>query len=144
MFKDLCIIIGLLFLLSCSSASKLRKAEKLIKQAEEMGATWTVDTVKVEIPVLVPEIVVRETISAPVFDTVRIEYDRLKIKLVKLPGDSIFVEGKCESDTVRIEVPVTVTKTIESKSKGYSLWQLIVLALVMLLAGYGIRAFMRR
>lgn len=138
------IILVLVLLTSCGPAAKLRKAEKLIKQAEEMGATWTVDTVKVETPVFVPEIVVRETISAPVFDTVRIEYDRLKIKVVRLPGDSVFVEGRCEADTIYKEVPVTITKTIEAKSKGYSLWQLIILALVMLLAGYGVRAFMRR
>lgn len=128
---------------SCSSASKLRRAEKLIKQAEEMGATWTVDTVTVEIPYAVPEIHVKEVHHALPGDTVRINKDRLQIKYVRLKGDSVFIEGKCKSDTVMVEVPVTIVKTIKAK-QGFSLWQLIVLALIAVIFGYGVRAFMRR
>lgn len=136
-------ILIVIVLCSCSSASKLRRAEKLIKQAEEMGATWHVDTVTVKIPYAVPEIHVKEVHHALPGDTVRLIKDRLQIKYVRLKGDSVFIEGKCKSDTVMVEVPVTIVKTIKAK-QGFSLWQLIVLALVMLLAGYGVRAFMRR
>lgn len=134
--------IVLLLLCSCSAASKLRKAEKLIKKAEEMGAKWHVDTVKAKIPVSVPEIRVRDVHHAPIHDTVHVEKDRLKIKYVRLPGDSVFVEGKCEADTIVIQVPVTVTRTIKAQD-GFSWWQLIILGLVAVVFGYGVRAFTR-
>jgi hypothetical protein len=44
-----------LILSSCSPAARLRRAEKLIKKAEEQGAVWTVDSIRVEVPVFVPE-----------------------------------------------------------------------------------------
>lgn len=107
-----------------------------------MGAKWSVDTVIQEIQVPVPEIHIKEVHHTPLLDTITLTKERLKIKVVRLPGDSIFVEGKCKSDTIYKKVPMVINKTI--KAKGYSLWQLIILALVMLLAGYGVRAFMKR
>jgi hypothetical protein len=134
----------LLVLTSCSSASKLRRAEKLIVEAEAMGSKWKIDTITVKVPYSVPEVHVKEIHHALPGDTVRIEKERLKIKYVRLPGDSVFIEGKAEADTIYKEVPVTVTKTINAAGRGYSLWQLIILALVCLAAGFGVRAFMRR
>lgn len=118
----------ILILASCSSASKLRRAEKLIDKAEELGAKWRVDTVKVQIPYSVPEVYVKEVHHALPGDTVRIEKERLKIKYVRLPGDSIFIEGKCEGDTIYKEVAVTVTKTIEAKNGLSWCWLLLALA----------------
>lgn len=132
----------ILLLSSCGPAAKLRRAEKLIKKAEDMGAVWHVDSVMVEVPVFVPETRVDSIFVSKPGDTVTLIQDRLKVKYVRLAGDSVFIEGKCDADTIRIKQTVTINKTI--KAKGYSLWQLIVLALVMLLAGYGVRAFMRR
>lgn len=86
MFKDLCIIIGLLFLLSCSSASKLRRAEKLIKKAEELGAKWHIDTVMAQVSYPIPEIYIKEVHHAPIHDTVRVEKDRLKNQVCTFTG----------------------------------------------------------
>lgn len=143
MFKDFCVVLSLLFLLSCSSASKLRRAEKLIEKAEELGAKWHVDTMTLKVPYAVPEIAYKEVHFAMPGDTVRIEKERLQIKYVRLKGDSVFIEGKCKADTIYKDVPVTIVKTIKAK-QGFSLWQLIVLAIIALLCGYGVRAFMRR
>ena len=130
--------------LSCGPVAKLKKAERLIMEAEAMGSKWKIDTILVKVPYSVPEIHVKEIHHALPGDTVVVEKERLKIKVVKIPGDSIFVEGECAEDTIYKEVPVTVTKTINAAGRGYSLWQLIILALVCVAAGFGVRAFMRR
>lgn len=132
-------IIAIVIFASCGPAAKLKRAEKLIKKAEELGATWHVDTVIQKIPVPVPQIEIRAVHHAIPGDTVVIEKDRLQVKVVRLPGDSIFVEGKCKSDTVEIEVPVTVTKTIEAKG-GIKWWWLVIAGLV----GAGLIALFRR
>jgi hypothetical protein len=132
-------VIILVLCCSCSAASKLRKAERLIKQAESMGAQWRVDTAWVEIRDTVPQIYVKEAHHIMPGDTVTIEKERLKIKVVRIPGDSIVVEGKCDTVTVVKRVPVTVTKEI--KAKGNIKWWWLVIAL--LVGGSMVRIFAR-
>lgn len=129
----------LLVLTSCGSAHKLRKAERLIAKAEELGATWRVDTIHDVIKVPVPEVFVKEVHHAPLLDTVEVFKDRLKVKVVRMPGDSIFVEAECETDTITVEVPVTVTKTIEAKG-GIPWWWIVIAGLV----GAGVVGIIRR
>jgi len=109
-----------LILISCGPAYKLRRAERLIKKAEAMGAVWHVDTVYTERDVPVPR-VQRDTVvvNAP-GDTILITKERLRVK-VKVQRDSIYVSGECLPDTIRISVPVTVTRTIEAK-RGLPWW----------------------
>lgn len=133
------LIIGLAVVIaSCGPAAKLRRAEKLIKRAEEQGAVWHVDTVRVEVPVFVPEIRLDSVFVSQPGDTVVLEKDRLKVKYVRLPGDSVFIEGECEADTIEIEVPVTITKTIEAKG-GLRWWWLVVAAAAGMVIGAIVR-----
>lgn len=120
------IILGLL-LISCGPAAKLRRAEKLIAKAEEMGAVWHVDTVYQMTPIEIESVRVDSVFVAQPGDTVTIEKDRLKVKYVRLPGDSVFIEGECEADTIYKAVPVTVTKTIKATG-GLKWWWLLVAA----------------
>jgi hypothetical protein len=127
------VIIGII-LSSCSPATRLRRAEKLIKKAEEQGAVWTVDSVRVEVPVFVPETRVDSIFVSKPGDTVTLIQDRLKVKYVRLPGDSVFIEGKCEADTIKIKQTVTINKTI--KAQGWlRWWHLLIAAGVGLLIG---------
>jgi hypothetical protein len=127
------VIIGII-ISSCSPAAKLRRAENLIKKAEEQGAVWTVDSIRVEVPVFVPETRVDSVFVSKPGDTVTLIQDRLKVKYVRLPGDSVFIEGKCESDTIKIKQTVTINKTI--KAQGWlRWWHLLIAAGVGLLIG---------
>lgn len=132
-------IILALIAISCSPAAKLRRAEKLIKKAEEQGAVWRVDTVRVEVPVFLTETRLDSIFVSEPGDTVVLEKERLKVKYVRLPGDSVFIEGACEADTVYQEVPVTVNREIKVKS-GFPWWALMVAAL----AGAGAFALFRK
>jgi hypothetical protein len=127
-----CIILALTAVLTaCGPASKLRRAEKLIQKAELQGAKWKIDTVWVERQVFVPEIGVDTLIISKPGDTVVISKDRLQVKYVRLRGDTVFVDAKCLPDTVKVTVPVTVTKEIvvHGRLRWYHLvgWSLLAL-----------------
>lgn len=112
---------------SCGPAAKLRRAEKLIKKAEEQGAVWHVDTVYQMTPVEIESVRVDSVFVAKPGDTVTIEKERLKVKYVRLPGDSVFIEGECEADTIYKAVPVVVNRKLEAKG-GIKWWWLLVAA----------------
>lgn len=122
--KVLIILAGLI-LASCGANYHLRRAEHHLKKAELKGALIGSDTVWKSVEIYVPEVTTDTVFRSLQGDTVRIEKDRLKIKYVKLPGDSVYIEGKCETDTVKIEVPVTVTKNIQATS-WIKWWYLLI------------------
>lgn len=128
-------------LTSCGSNYHLRRAEHHLKKADLKGAVIASDTVYIEKLVTVPEVKTDTVFKSEVGDTVFIAQDRLKIKYVRLPGDSVFIEGKCESDTVRISVPVTITKEIYPAKgwKDYLPWILVILAVAVV--AYLLRTF---
>jgi hypothetical protein len=125
-------IILLLLLSSCGPNFYLKKAERALKKAEQLGAKVTADTIYKERLVFVDSIRVDSIFTSKVGDTVYISKDRLKVKYVRLPGDSVFIEGKCEADTIKIQVPVMVNKEIKS---GLGVWDVIKWALFALVIG---------
>lgn len=116
-------LILLLILAGCGANYHLRRAEKHIRKAEQLGAKWHSDTIYYRVPVITPEIAHDTTFLYKPSDTVVIKKDRLTVKYVAV-RDSVYIEGKCESDTVEVEVPVTVTKTIEAKPFPW-IWLLV-------------------
>lgn len=135
-------IIAVLFLTSCGSSHYLRKAERAIKKAEELGATWHVDSIVTEIPVPVESVRVDTVLQVKVGDTVVIQKDRLKTIIRRIPGDTIVIMTECEADTIKVKVTKTITKTIAPK-KGYSLWELIILAIAALAVGFAAGRFIK-
>jgi hypothetical protein len=134
MKRYLSLIVGLLLILfycsGCGSNYHLKRAQHHLKKAELKGAQIHSDTVYIEKLVAVPEVKTDTVFKSEIGDTVFIAQDRLKIKYVRLPGDSVFIEGKCESDTIRMEIPVTIVKEIYPK-KGfvfYLPWILVIIA----------------
>lgn len=94
-----------------------------LKRAQLLGAKVTTDTVYQDVKVFVPMVRTDTLIEqVAIGDTVRITKDRLEIKYVKLAGEKVYIEGKCKADTVKIEIPVAVTQTIEA---GYTVWDIL-------------------
>lgn len=112
-------------LAGCGPSSKLRRAERLIKKAELQGAVWSHDTVYVTRGVIIPEIHFDTLLIAKPGDTIRVEKERLRLRVVQMPGDTIFVDAECRSDTVRIEVPVSVANEITADCRIKWWWLLI-------------------
>lgn len=130
----------LLALTSCGSLDranrKLKKAERLIESAIQLGAEVKRDTVWVTKEVIVPEVktdTVVELVGFNLQDTIFIERERLKVK-VKLDTlfKEIFVEAKCQPDTVKIEVPAALNNDINA---GKSTWDLIIACIVAVIIG---------
>jgi len=117
-------IILALILSSCGAANQLKRAERLIAKAEAKGAKWSVDTVYVTKEVIVPEVKFDTVIQKVNFtDTLTIVKDNIVTKVkVNTITKEIFVSTKCPPDTIRIEVPVRIDKSIKA---GYTLLQLI-------------------
>lgn len=111
------LILALIILSGCSAGWKLRKAKRLIIEAEQMGATWTWDTVWVDRQIHIPGPEVR--VPFPVYrdtviyrDSVRIE---IKWKLSKITKtDTVEVKVKCPDNDIKQHSPVSVHNTINA------------------------------
>jgi hypothetical protein len=134
-------VFAIVMLTGCA-ANKLKRAERLINKAEELGAKWHVDTVTVEVPVFVPETRVDSIIVSKPGDTVVITKDRLKLKYVRLQGDTVFIAAECAADTIYKKVSVTVVKTIKAKGGIKWWWLLVALAAGTFLGRFVIKALL--
>lgn len=81
-------------LTGCSAEKRLLRLQK--KHPE----LFVTDTLTIRDTVIIAEIRTDTIFNSKPGDTVTIEKDRLQIKYVKLPGDSVWLEGKCLTDTV--------------------------------------------
>lgn len=114
---------------SCGPKWHLKQSLRHERIAIQKGAVVQSDTVWVDRAVYVKEIVQDTILVTTQGDTIFLEKEKLKIKFVDLPGDSVWIEGKCESDTVFLKVPVKVEKVIYAPQKGLKLWQWIIICL---------------
>jgi hypothetical protein len=128
-----CILLVLLFTGCASNKAnrKLKRANRLIAEAVALGAEVTPDTIYKEIPVFIPQVRTDTIFTSSVGDTVVVQKERLKIKYVRLRGDSVFIEGKCDSLTKIVEVPVTITKEIKSGLSVIVVVQWSIFALII-------------
>lgn len=133
----------ILLLSSCGPAAMLKRAEKLIAKAESQGAKVKIDTVFITKEIIVPETHFDTVLRQVNFrDTITIIKDKVITRVkINTVSKEIFVETKCPEKKEIVKVPYTVVRKI---SAGYTLWQLIILGLVGLATGYGVRAFMKR
>lgn len=133
-------IIILMGLSSCSDKAtrQLRRAKKLEEKAIANGAKVTADTVFIDKPVYIPEVKTDTIFQSEEGDTVIIEKDRLKIKYVNMPADSVYIEGECKADTIIQRVRFAVTKKISS---GHTTWDMVILAIFCLPVGWLLISF---
>lgn len=118
-------LILLLILQSCSCDYHLRKAQ------EKCGSTIIRDTITVKDTVLINSVQTDTLFKSKLGDTVYIEKDRLKIKYVRLAGDSVFISGKCDTLKIPVEVKVPVEKIVLKPQGNKWMWWLVVGAFVV-------------
>ena len=127
-------IILAVVLLGCGPNYYLKKAERATRKAIELGAKVRVDTVYKEVQLFIPEtkhdtIVKYKTLK----DTIRIETEKVKWKIkVNEVEKTVYVDGTIKKDTVKVNVPVQVFKTISS---GISMGKLITWSIVSAVLG---------
>jgi len=127
-------LIVILLLSSCGPTFYLKKAERAIKKAEQLGTKVKTDTVWQEKIVYVPEYKTDTLFKQVDFrDTITLETTKVLTRVkVNTVTKEVYIESKCKADTVKIEVPFTVTKEIKA---GHSTWDLIILAIFVLIVG---------
>jgi hypothetical protein len=130
----LTILLVTILLLGCASNKanrKAKRAERLLNEAIALGAKVQADTIFKTIPVFIESVKYDSIFTSRQGDTIFIEKERLKIKYVRLPGDSVYIEGKCDSVTVIKEVPISVTKEIKTGLGVLTVVQWSILALLI-------------
>lgn len=121
-------IISLIALVSCGPNYYLKRAERNLKKAEQLGAKITPDTVYIERNIFIPEVSKDTIFQAIKGDTVFIHKDRLSIRYIKLQGDSVFIRGQCRDSIIKIKEPVYINKTITAEC-GLPWWVYVVFGL---------------
>lgn len=125
--RTLLILLALL-LIGCSTERRCARA------VNRCAALWKHDTTYVHDSILIE----RNTMDTvlrwnflPVHDTVTIRDGRAVIRIVRLPGDSVWVQGECR-DTVIRYVKQVVTKNVQAEKPYCRMIQFgFVLAIVM-------------
>jgi len=112
---------------ACGPSYHLKRAARHELIAISKGAKIQVDTFYKVIQLRIKETTKDTLFISKPGDTIRISKDRLKLVYIDLPGDSVYIKGKCESDTVEVRVPVTVTKVVHGPASGIR-WYWLLLA----------------
>ena len=101
----------ILLLSSCSATWHLNKA---IKKDPTILAK---DTLVVQDTVVVPPVVITDTVTTRQHDTIIVEKDKLRVRIVKRL-DTLIIEGQCASDTIvrTIEVPYEKIVYVEQQT----------------------------
>lgn len=94
---------GLIIIALLSSCSATWHLNRAIKKDPSIMAK---DTLVVKDTVVLPPVAITDTVTTKLHDTIVVEKDRLKVRIVKRQ-DTLIIEGKCDSDTIirTIEVP---------------------------------------
>lgn len=116
------VIILSLLLISCGPNYYLRRAERNLKKAEMLGAQIGSDTIYKYVNVYVPDVKKDTVFTSKPGDTIYISKDRLRIKYVNLPGDSVFIKGECKDSIITVKHPIVINRTIKSVRNKLPWW----------------------
>ena len=127
-------LIIMITMIGCGPTFYLKKAERALKKAEQLGAEVKADTIYKQRIVYIPEYKIDTLIKRVDFrDTITVENTKVITKVkVNTVTKEVYIESKCKADTVKINVPVSVIKEIKS---GHSTWDLIILSIIVLIVG---------
>lgn len=138
--KPLIFVCLFVALCSCGAQHKLSKAERLIKEAIDKGAKVKDDTVYKFVRFKIPGIAFNTTLIAPNFsDTAYIVgKDSIQLKIVRIPPtktepEKIYIEADCPDHEETKKIPIGIDREIKA---GYSLWEMIILAIASAAVGY--------
>jgi hypothetical protein len=125
-----------LVIVSCSPQAKLRKALRLIEQAEASGLEWKSDTVFQTVTLEVPTVKIDSVVTVQNWrDTITVTRDRVTTRVVVNPVEKkVYIASKCDSVVVIRKVPHTVTREIRV---GDSWWKKFSLSIFWLIIGAG-------
>lgn len=105
-----------MMLAGCSTEKQInyhnKQAARHVQKAINKGYKVRADTVYILDTLLLTETRTDSIFISNPYDTIIIEKERLKVKYMRLGGDSVFIEGTCEADTVIKRIPYTVQERV--------------------------------
>lgn len=119
------IIIIVLFS-GCGARWHLNQSKRHKLKAIQLGAIITTDTVFKDRTIITKEVKTDTLFKDVIGDTVYITKNNLKIKYVRMLGDTVFIEGKAERDTLIIRTPITVTEVVHAPEPKFKWWMFIL------------------
>jgi hypothetical protein len=116
-------------LMSCSAQWHLKRAVKKDPTILEKDTLVVTDTV------VVPPVVTTDTVITKQQDTIVVEKERLKVKVIR-NVDTLIIDAKCDSDTIvkQIEVPFEKVVYVEQKTFLQKIQGLVFYFALILLA----------
>jgi len=116
-------------LMSCSAQWHLKRAVKKDPTILEKDTLVVMDTV------VVPPVVTTDTVITKQQDTIVVEKERLKVKVIR-NVDTLIIDAKCDSDTIvkQIEVPFEKFIYVEQKTFFQKIQGLVFYFALILLA----------
>jgi hypothetical protein len=107
-----------LLLIGCSTERQCARAAKKCAHLWHTDTAWVHDSITIE-RTLTDTLLRWQTLTER--DTVTIRDGRATVRIVRLPGDSIWVQGEC-GDTVIRYVRQVVTNRIEQPRSRFERW----------------------
>lgn len=134
------LIVIALLVTGCSAANKVRRAERLLREAEAMGLNWhnvtKTDTVYRD-TVLVVKAIEVDTLVKYSTDTITVVKNNVVTRVKINPGKTVYIDTKCpEQKIVYRERTAINTHTKKSLKAGLTTWQIIGIALFCFLLGF--------
>ncbi len=117
-----------LLLIGCSTERQCARAAKRCAHLWHSDTAWVHDSITIE-RTLTDTLLRWQTLRER--DTVTIRDGRATVRIVRLPGDSIWVQGEC-GDTVIRYVRQMVTKNVQQPRQWWYWWPLWVLGFIAL------------
>lgn len=118
------------------------KVDKIVAKWPEVLQNDTT-VVKVDTTIITPQTQVDTVVKVSKNDTIYIEKEKLKIRVIKGKRDTLRITGECEPDTIRVNVikKIPVYKLEEKNLKtlgGFQWWWILVGVLIILIIYIGI------
>ena len=119
-----------LLLTSCSAQWHLKKAVQKDPSILEKDTLVVTDTV------VVPPVVTTDTVISKQQDTIVVEKERLKVRVIR-NVDPLIIDAKCDSDTIiqTIEVPFEKIVYVEQETFFEKIQRLVFYFALLLVAG---------
>lgn len=124
MKNKILIILSVFLLAGCIVPNNFPRAKyKVDKIVNAWPEVLQNDTIILTDTVVVPESIIDTITQLQENDTVFIEKERLKIRLIRMPNDTIQITAECKTDTITLIKKVPVYKIDKYNLRGKGGWK---------------------
>lgn len=139
--KILFILVTILFVGCVVPRNYSRAKEKVDRIVNKFPEILKNDTIVLNDTVFIPEVLIDTLTELKENDTIFIEKERIKVRVVRMPGDTIEIKAECKTDTIvrTIAVPIYTVEEkhlIKKEFLGLGLWAWILIAIIFVLLMY--------